>query len=191
MAKTTLALFFILALVATLLLGINIGKKIGFSQSDNNLQITPTLISPTATVQPPTPPYEFLPPSVTSTGSKTNSSSKVTFTDKRCGFSLSYPGNFLKSETNNNLSVVFTHPDDSTIALAATCSEKIPIPPVSVENQETITIQGQTATLYHDKYPDNSPRDEVIVQHPSNGMEIIIAGYGATFQNALNSIRFL
>lgn len=192
MAKSTLVLFFILAVIVTLLIGINIGKKLGGPQLNANLQITPTAIYISAASRPPTPTREFLPQTESSPSPVSKLSlAQVTYTDNRCAFSFSYPGNFLKSLTNNDLSVIFTHPDDPNIALAATCSEKIPLPPVRTEDQETISLDGQTAILYHDKYPDGSPRDEVIVKHPANDWEIIIAGYGATFQNSLKSFKFL
>ena len=76
-------------------------------------------------------------------------------------------------------------------AIALACAEKIPIPPVKAENIESIIVDGQPATLYHDTNSDSSPRDEVIVKHPSRDEEVIIAGYGNNFQQALASFKFV
>ncbi len=186
MAKGTLIFLFILAILAAFLIGINVGKNISKQQFSNEaieqlsnqpspsptLILTPTIASPSATRTPKT------------TGTST-------FTDRTCGFSFSYPGSFLRQETENAQSIIFTDPDDPNAAIATTCTASIPRPPVSSDKIEAITLGGVGAILYHDQNKDGTPRDEVIVKNPNNDMEIIIAGYGDTFQKALTSFKFL
>lgn len=191
MAKGTIFLFFVLSVIAVFLVGINLGKKIGVSQSNLSINLTPAAI--TTSSQPPTPTV-ILSPTIISTISAALtpvSSARVNFTDKTCGVTFSYPGNFIRQETTNEKSIIFTLPDDDKISIAVACAEKIPIPPVKAEKIESIIVDGQPANLYHDTNSDNSPRDEVIVKHPDRSEEVIIAGYGPTFQNALKSFKFV
>ncbi len=191
MAKGTIFLIFFLSIVAVFLVGVNLGKKIGITQSKISTNLSPTSIITPSKIPTPT---LFLSPTVISTISAALtpvSSSKITFTDKTCGVSFSYPGNFIRQQSTNEKSIIFTNPDDDKISIAVACSEKIPIPPVKAEKIESIIVDGQPATLYHDTNSDNSPRDEVIVKHPSRDEEVIIAGYGTTFQNAISSFKFI
>lgn len=191
MAKGTIFLFFVLSIIAVFLVGINLGKKIGISQSNTSTDLAPTsIITPSKS---PTP--TFIPsPTVISTISAaltSDSTSKINFTDKTCGITFSYPGNFLRQKTSSNKSIIFTNPDDDNITIAVACAEKIPIPPVKAEKIESIIVDGQPATLYHDTDSNNFPRDDVIVKHPYSSEEVIIAGYGNNFQQALASFKFV
>lgn len=191
MAKGTIFLFFVLSVIAVFLVGINLGKKIGVSQSNLSINLTPTAI--TTPSQSPTPTVILFPTVILTISAALTSvsTSKVNFTDKTCGVTFSYPGNFIRQETSNNKSIIFTHPYDDKISIALACAEKIPVPPVKAEKIESIIVDGQPATLYHDTDSNNSPRDEVIVKHPDRSEEVIIAGYGTTFQNAITSFKFV
>lgn len=184
MYKNTALVIAVLSLFATLLIGINIGKKIERKQSSNATANFPTYntVSPTL--------YPSYPTSVPNI-----SSSQVggisSYTDDRCGFSLSYPGSFTVTKTEGNKGVIIADISNPISIIAATCDTQLPRPPVSADKIEETTLDGIAATLYHDQSPDGSPRDEIIVKHPRNGMEIILAGYGPDFQNALSSFRFL
>lgn len=189
MAKGTLFFLIILLLIATLLFGINVGKKLGISQSAINNQ---------PTNQAPTPPRIDYDPSVISPTQTATPSSVMkkstgitTYTDASCGFSFSYPGSFIKQKSVNQQTTILTDPDDSSSTIAATCAASIPRPPVSSDKIEAISLDKVAATLYHDQNEDGSPRNEVIVKHPTNGMEIILAGFGASFQQALASFKFV
>lgn len=182
MARGTVIFLFILAIIATLLFGINLGKKLGVSQS--TIVITP---SPAPTITLTATPTLIATPSavIKKTGI-------TTYTDSSCGFSFSYPGSFIAQKSVNGQTTILTDPDDSSQTLAATCAASIPRPPVSSDKIEAIMLDKVPATLYHDQNAqDGSPRDEIIVKHPTNGMEIILAGYGETFQQALTSFKFI
>jgi len=183
MAKGTIIFFFILTTVASLLLGINLGKKIANNQTtqqSNNL-ITPT---PSLTItMTPTP--------IASPSAAMKKTGTTTFTDSSCGFSFSYPGSFINQKSVNGQTTILTDPDDPLQTIAATCAATIPRPPVSSDKIEAIMLDKVAATLYHDKNSDGSARDEVIIKHPTNGMEIIIAGFGRAFQQVLSSFKFI
>lgn len=179
MAKGTLIFLFFLTIFAALLFGINIGKKLVSQQSA--IIITPS----------PSPSPVIIPAiSASPSAALKKSTSVTTYTDDRCGFSFSYPGSFINQKTINGQSTILTDPENPKSIIAATCASSIPRPPVSSEKIESIMLGNTAATLYHDQNQDGTPRDEVIVKHPTNGMEIIIAGYGEYFQQALASFKF-
>lgn len=204
MPKSTLYFIFALALIATLLIGINIGKNIS-SQTTNNTstslsaskeQITNLPISspypsysPSATLQPTT---DIRQPTPRIRSGQATSSGSSTYTDSSCGFSFSYPGGYLSSNTVNGKSVILTDPDDESQQIIGACEDEIPKPPLSPEKVESIIVDGVTTNLYHDADSQSGkPRDEIIVRHPTNGKEIIIAGFGDTYNAALASFKFI
>lgn len=187
MAKGTVIFLFVLAITASLLLGINVGKKLGISQITDN---TSPMLS--ASIQPPTITITLTPTQkATPSATMKKSTGITTYTDASCGFSFSYPGSFMKSKSVNGQATIITDPDDEKATIAATCAASIPRPPVSSDKIESITLDKVAATLYHDTNSDGSPRDEVIVKNPNNNLEIIIAGYGETFKQTLTSFKFI
>lgn len=196
MAKTTILILFILAVIATLLFGINIGKKISSNQNVQPFDSPSTSLGTSTQGKPTTNPSPTLTlsPFITSTTSANISVSKslTTYTDKTCGFSFSYPGSFIKQQTVNEKSIIISDPNDENQAIAATCAQEIPKPPLPDNKIEQIILDKVTATLYHDtNAKDGTPRDEVIVKHPTTGLEIIIAGYGEIFDTALSTFKFI
>ncbi len=193
MAKGTVIFLFILSAIAFLLLGFNWGKTFNPNYS---IPISPTTNNPQLTTYPtlsPTPqqPVEEILPTIATESSKTTLS-KSTFTDKKCGFSFSYPGNYLKQKSVNGESSIFTNPDDEAEIIASACAQTLPRPPLSTDKIANIKIGGVMGKIYHDQNAkDGAPRDEVFVTHPTNSMEIIIAGYGKTYQAALVSFKFI
>ena len=198
MAKGTVILLFILAVIASLLVGINIGKNIQLSKSAIQLIPTPTNIQP-KTYNPSPTTYNPQPTTIPSTPSAlltpdirgTNASGNTTYSNKGCGFTFSYPGSYINEKSVNNQSIILVDPDNPSDTIATTCSASIPRPPVSQDKIEATALGGVPATLYHDQTDGGQPRDDVIVKNPYNNLEIIIAGYGPTFQSALASFRFI
>jgi hypothetical protein len=186
MAKGTIIFLFVLAVLASLLFGIKLGINL---DQGKTAPIQSTVSNP-----PPLPSPTFSLPSPVSSSSAVPTkkvTSLSTFQNGTCGFSFSYPGSFMRQKTENEQSVIFTDPDDPKAMIAATCAQTLPRPPVSSDKIESITLGGVPATLYHDQDTNGNPRDEVIVKHPSSGLEIILAGYGETFQAALSSFKFV
>ena len=188
MAKGTIKLFFSISIFATILFGINLGKKLVSNQlPTTNYQLPTSILSPSPT------PTIYIFPTISSSPSRTikKSTGITTYTDGTCGFSFSYPGSFIKQKSTNQQATIITDPDDPQAAIAATCAASIPRPPVTSDKIEAITMDKVAATLYHDQNSDGTPRDEVIVKHPTSGMEIILAGYGSTFQQVLTTFKFV
>ena len=174
MPKSTLAFLIFLAVLASLLFGINIGKKLGVSQY--LAQLVPTISPvPTTSVQKPT------------------ATPKISvYTDKYCGFSLSYPKNFIEQKSESTGSAIIANSDYPDESIITACQEEIPKPPLTPEKIEDITIDGVKTLLYHDaSSKDGSPRDEVIIKHPTLNHEIIIAGFGPAFNEAVSSFKFI
>lgn len=190
MPKATFLLFFVLTAISMLLIGVQIGRKTASFSTSPPPSVTNQQVSPSPLPQP-TPTTTPRPTSSQTSQSSSSDGSTSTFSDRRCGYSFSFPGSFMKQKTVNEKSTIFTDPDDATQAIAATCASSLPKPPLPDSKKESITMDNQIGTLYHDQNPDVTPRDEVFVKHPTNGMEIIIAGYGATFEQALSSFKFI
>ena len=193
MAKGTIIFLFVLAVLASLLFGIKLG--IGLDQG-KTAPVQSTVNNPSPLPSPPTNPPTGGQPTISTISAaiqptKTKVTGTSTFQNGTCGFSFSYPGSFMRQKTENVQSVIFTDPDDPKAMIAATCAQTLPRPPVSSDKIESITLGGVPATLYHDQDTNGNPRDEVIVKHPSNGLEIILAGFGSIFQQALSSFKFL
>lgn len=203
MAKGTLIFISFLCILAALLVGVNVGKNISKQANNTSIrQLADLNASPQPTLPPSPSPSPIIILTPTTLPSPTVSSkSKVkgtsAYKDNTCGFQLVFPSAYLSQKTENNQSVIFTDPDDQSQAIAISCTAyipgltAIPRPPVTSDKIEAITLGGVAATLYHDQNENGSPRDEVIVKNPVNNLEIIIAGYGETFQTAVKSFKFL
>lgn len=188
MAKNTLFFLFALSILAALLIGVSIGRRV--EKTNITVKNTPNIPSPSPSPSPTATPTPIVFPTLESSPSA-KSKGTSTYSDADCGYTFSYPGSYLRSNTTNQQSVIFTDQDNPKAYIAIACAQLLPRPPVTSDKIEAITIGSMAATLYHDKNPDGSPRDEVIVKHPKTGVEIIIAGYGSTFQNVLFSFRFI
>lgn len=185
MAKGTVIFLGILALIAVLLFGINLGKKIGNPNLSQNpgvmpsVQPTEMLPSPTVFIPSPTEQVSYSGQAIT------------TFSDNTCGYSFSYPGSFIRQKTANERSVVYLDQSHPQVSIAATCAPALPRPSLGPDRQENVTLGGVSGILYHDVDPRGIPREEIIVKHPVNGMEIIIAGSGEIFQTVRSSFKFI
>jgi len=182
MPKNTLIVIIFLSLLAALLLGINIGKRLAVSQYLTQFAPSPTSLQPSPTDTPTPIPQSGLP-------AQTGTSA---YTDKSCGFTISYTGSYLEQKNENSASTIITDPDNPNATIVSTCQEEIPKPPLPPEKIISLTLDGVPAKLYHDASSrDGSPRDEVIVRHPTLNHEIIIAGFGPTFNDAVASFKFI
>jgi len=194
MAKGTLIFLIILALFATLLIGIRIGKN-SYRASETIIPTPSPIPSLIPTAQPTLSPTTIVKPTknpVLSDEPKTTSNVQgtSTYSNGTCGFTVTFPGGYLKSNTQNEYSVILTNENDASQSIATTCADTIPRPPVSSDKIESITLDGQVATLYHDTDDNGKSREIVIVKHPKTGKEIIIAGPNPVFQSVLSSFKF-
>lgn len=183
MAKATLALLFVLSLVATLLLGINIGKKMEKLQSmpipsptPQNLQISPPSVSTT----PP-----ITPNNVTTSGNLT------TYTSYNCFYKATYPNSWRHVELDAK-SVAFENPSSTESGrVAILCAQSVPTPSVPVDKIANYSIGSISAKLYHNFSSDSTPLEEIIAPIPGKNMNIFIAGSGSVFSSIVKSIQFL
>lgn len=168
MHRNTYLVVSILAVLAALVVGVNVGRKI--SSPNTNPVPTPTIAS-----SPPTQPQP------------------QTFTDSPCGFSVQYTNDFTLTE-NASGSAVLQNAGDKNKSIIMTCQRNIPRPALPAENIESLSIPttgGATvsAKLYHDQSSqDGTPIDAVIFTHPTSKLDIFIAGYGDAFNSLIKTI---
>lgn len=192
MAKGTIILIFVLSILAVFLLGIKVGQNIGNPKSQETANIQPSINA--VAILSPLPSLSLTPflPSTPSATPLIKITNVTTYTDKKCGFSFSYPSSFIREKSTNEGAVIYLNPDNPNDTIIATCLPQIPRPPLSADKIESIILDGQPATLYHDQsQKDGSPRDEIIVKHPKTEMEIIVAGFGAVFEKAISTFKFI
>lgn len=162
MHRNTFLLVLILAIVAALLVGVNIGR---------------TYTPPVEVI--PSPPHA---PILTAP-------IQTTFTSATCGISLTLPaGITVEAETTN--SAQFVSPDRTVVLLG--CEKEIPKPALPADNIETIQIASISAKLYHTTTAKNgTPFDALIFRNPTTAMDIYLAGLGSTFSAIIRSIEVL
>ncbi len=176
MHRNTYLLIASLAVVAALLIGINLGRK--FAPTENTSSTPPTpLTSPSPLAQP--------------------TIALVSYTNAFCGFSLEYPDTLTKFD-NASDSAILTNTKNTKESIAIACQKDIPRPALSAENSESMTLWNATKTasisakLYHDASPeDGTPTDALIFYHPKKFMDVFIAGYGTTFDQILQTVKLL
>jgi len=173
MYRNTFVLISLLAVSAALVLGVNLGRKFS-SQSS-----LPTPGTSQQTVSP-TP--------ASSTGPKL-----LAYTNKYCGISLSYPESLQKLEATSG--AIFTNTGNPEESVVLACQKEITRPALPAEKIEPkLVVENNgasvSAKLYHDASPqDGTPIDELIFRHPTNGLDIFIAGLGTTFNQIINSLK--
>lgn len=162
MHRNTFLLVLILAVVAALLVGVNIGRK-----------FTP----PVEVIASPSPTPILTAPLQT------------TFTSPNCGISLTLPpGTTVAAEATNGAQ--FVSPDSTVVLLG--CEKEIPKPAIPADKIETIQIASISAKLYHTtSTKDGTPFDALIFRNPTTEMDIYLAGLGSTFSAILRSIEVL
>ncbi len=162
MHRNTAILIAFLAIVAALLIGINVGRR--FSGGS----VTPSP-SPVVTIPSPSPKL-------------------ISYTHPRCQVSLNYPPDFKVTEASD--SAILTGENNERIVLL--CGTDFPKPPLPPERIEEATVAGQIATLYHDaSAKDGTPIDIYVFNHPENGLEIALFGFGSVFKEIITSLKLL
>ncbi len=167
MPKNTFTFVSILAVIAALVVGVNVGRK--FSSKDE--PSVPVTINPTP-VATPTP-------------------SLATYTNSFCGISFQLPETFLVLDTASG-SAVLSNPTDGKDSLILVCQHGIPRPPLTADKIETITIASTSARLYHDaSAKDGTPIDKLIFRHPSKRLDVLLSGFSLNFQKIIQSLKIL
>lgn len=171
MQRNTLLLVSALAVLAALVVGVNIGRR----------------MNPPAPVKPAPAP---------TTASATPTPSLLTYTSSDCGFSLEYTSDF-SLLTGASGSAVLNFANDKSKSIEMTCQQSIPRPALPPDKIEHLFIPVTTgasvsASLYHDQNAsDGSPLDALIFTHPSTKLDVFVSGYGGPFNALVRTIQVI
>jgi len=170
MHRNTYLIVSILAVVAALVIGVNVGKKLQNSPSASPSPTTTVAPTPTDTIQ--------------------------TYVDSMCGFSVQYPSVFSLMD-NASGSAVLSFSGDQTKSIVMTCQKNIPRPALPADkivamSLPTTTGASVSAKLYHDNSnKDGSAIDALIFTHPTSKMDVFISGVGDAYTNLLSTIQII
>ena len=171
MHRNTLLFISLLAVVAALLFGFNVGRRFVQPTTDNQQLTTKTTPSPSP------------------------KTSLVIYTNSLCGISFQYPESLTKLEATAG--AIFVDPQNASASVALACQADIPRVPLPPDQIEDIVIESTTgatlaAQLFHDaSAKDGTPIDKLIFTHPTNGLDIFLAGLGTTFEQIIASLKIL
>ncbi|MDP1723038.1 MAG: hypothetical protein Q8L37_07670 [Candidatus Gottesmanbacteria bacterium] len=169
MYRNTYLLVSLLAVIAALLIGVNLGRK-----------LTPA--TPSSSISFPTP-------TVLTTGQSIPSDVKP-YRNSFCNVAFDYPAS-LRVLENASGSAAFTgnNPDDGILM---TCQKNIPKPMVSESSIEDIRVGTTAAKLYHTQLAtDSASVDSLIFRHPGTKLDVFLAGRGEAFRKLISSITLL
>ncbi|MFH0750120.1 MAG: hypothetical protein V1917_04395 [Candidatus Gottesmanbacteria bacterium] len=161
MHRNTFVLVTILAVIAALLVGFNMGKKFN-----------------------PTPEAEIIPTPTASNEASQTSIYKNTY----CGITLSYPLTMSVTEiatgsakfsSETDAVILACQKDIPGIAIAEENIETIPIGSISATLYHTTTPK------------DGTPIDILMVRHPKTNMDVLISGIGSAFTTIIHSLTLI
>ena len=195
MLKNTYYLILFLSVMAALVIGLNVGKKIE-KQNLNNIQ--PTQIQTDITLTPTAIDNNPLPSSPSSTKKNTASPSGVLlkngiYTSVSCQVSFSVPDTIVVEEsTTDAKGAVFTNKTNPDDMVVLTCQKDIPRPPLTAENIEDKLIGAVQAKLYHDaSQKDGTKVDALMFTHPKTKLDVFLGGYGTVFNTLIQTLKIL
>jgi len=112
-----------------------------------------------------------------------------------CGISYLYP-NTLRPFESSDSGVVLTHTTKPEESIVIVCQADIPRVPLTDDSIEPMVIRAATgsasasANLYHDtSAKDGTQVDKLIFTHPKTKLDVFIAGFGATFNQLITTIK--
>ncbi len=169
MHRNTYFLVSALAVIAALIVGVNIGRKFA-------------------------PPAPALPTSPTATPSPSQADAAQgavkPYRNTYCKVTFDYPSTLTVLE-NTSGSAAFTGPNaDDGILL--TCQKGIPRPAIAQENIEDVRIGTVAAKLYHTQEArDGATIDSLIFRHPGTKLDVFLAGTGEVFRRLITTLAIL
>jgi len=173
MHRNTYILVSGLAVLAALVVGVNVGKKLSPAAPQSSAKITP---SPVLTATP--------------------TSSEQLFTDTACGFSLQYGSTFTLIDSGTG-SAVLNSQNSQSQSIVMTCQKNILLPSVAPDTIQSLflpTTAGASvsAKLYISQTnQDGTPINALLFTHPTNKLDVFIAGYGDAYNALLKTIRII
>ncbi len=166
MQKNTLLFASFLAVIASLLVGFNIGRSMPSSQ---------TLVPTPKPIATPMPTLTYL-------------------SGTACGVTYQYPNTLTPMESSGS-GVILTSQTTPSDAVVIVCQADIPRVPLAPNFMETIIINAATktstisATLYHDTSANDGTKvDKLIFTHPKTNMDVFIAGFGPVYQQLISTL---
>lgn len=169
MQRNTLLFTAFLAVLAALVVGVNIGR---------NLSQPAAIQSPTGTPAPT--PIAIL-----------------RYESPKCGIMVKYPSNLQVKESTTS-ATAFIDIKDINQSVLLICQPNIPRIPLTPDKIESIVLHPESGTstvsakLYHDSdEKDGSPVDRLIFTNAKKGIDVFIGGYGKTFNDIIASIKLL
>jgi len=195
MLKNTYYLILFLSVFAALIVGLNIGKRMGKQGIVENQISIPT--GPVQRMTPTTEPFRDILQMTSPSGTIKNASpsgivsKNGVLTVSSCGITLSYPDILTAQEsTTETQGTVFINKTNPKDMIVLTCQKDIPKPALPPENTENRLIGTTTATLYHDtSQKDGAWVDGLLFTHPKTKLDVFIGGYGATFNQIIQTIK--
>jgi len=167
MHKNTLLLASLLAVIASLLVGFNVGRSMSQTAVP---QPSPTPITS------PTPTLAYL-------------------LGTTCGLSYQFPNTLTAMESSTS-GIILANVANPNASIVMICQQEVPRVPLAPQLMESRVISAATgsasvsATLYHDaSSEDGSPLDKLIFTHPKTGLDVFIAGYGAIYNQLIDSLK--
>lgn len=171
MHKNTLLFSSMLAVIAALLVGFNLGRSFP-KQDTEGTQPSPTPLTS------PTPTIAYL---------------RAT----ACGIAFQYPNSLTPIESSDS-GTIYASTSDPDATVLVLCQNEIPRIPLTPDKMEARTLRAATgsatvsATLYHDaSAKDGTPIDKLIFTHPKTGLDVLIGGIGPIYQQFIASISLL
>ncbi|MFC1647216.1 hypothetical protein ACFL1A_02940 [Patescibacteria group bacterium] len=108
-----------------------------------------------------------------------------------CGMSFSYPDNLTKLDVGTG-GVMLINTDDPHDSIAIICQDDIPKPALAQTNIENIEVSSVSAALFHDSTPkEGSPSDKLIFTHPTSKLDVMISGFGSSFDVLIKTLKLL
>jgi hypothetical protein len=158
-----------LAIIAALLIGVNIGRQV--SRQPASAPIPLALLSPTQKLLPtPTP-------------------KMTTYTNSVCGFKVAYSERWTIGDSSEQ-GTLFSEEKGSSAALIG-CKPTFSRPQPPKDRIETVTIASVSGTLFHSDATDGSPTQLFVIKHPTKNEDIYVAGDGPEFKTLLQGISFI
>lgn len=179
MHRNTYLLVSLLAVIAALLIGVNVGRQFIPSSPSSSL------VSPT--------------PSVLPSGQPAQTNLK-TYRNTFCKVAFDYPMALTVLENasgsaaftqphSNEAGFTGTNPDDGILL---TCQKDIPKPTVSEGSSEEMRVGTIAAKLYHTQSAsDGASIDSLIFRHPGIKLDVFLAGTGDAFRKLISSITLI
>lgn len=169
MPKNTLLVVIALAILAALVFGVNIGRKINTLE---NPQVIGE-VSPKPNNDSPSPKPNL---------------QKTNYVSRSCGvkFNISSDMTPIQASDGNTIFINKSDPNQSTVLI---CQKTIPTPP-GQRLDETVPIGSVSANLYEESSASGKTVSgyHMLFRHPGKQIDVLISGMGESFREIIDSV---